>query len=89
MSTTTNLEFSDYFQGVVKTKDIYLGNPSTSVSTGQKQSVIAVPVFSLKDNSTLVGVWAGGLDFGVLNKQLQSFNLTSLVLFTWGIMDRK
>jgi hypothetical protein len=78
ISTTTNLEFRDYFQGVVKTKDIYLGNPSTSASSGQRQSVIAVPVFSLKDNSTLVGVWAGGMDFGVLNKELQSLNLTSL-----------
>lgn len=81
ISTTTNrdnLGFRDYFQGVVKTKDIYLGNPSTSVSSGQRQSVIAVPVFSLKDNSTLVGVWGGGMDFGVLNKELQSLNLTSL-----------
>jgi hypothetical protein len=78
ISTTTNLEFRDYFQGVVKTKGIYLGNPSTSASSGQRQSVIAVPVFSPKDNSTIVGVWAGGMDFGVLNKELQSLNLTSL-----------
>ncbi|HYA83818.1 MAG TPA: cache domain-containing protein [Candidatus Bathyarchaeia archaeon] len=78
ISTTTNLDFRDYFQGVVKTKSIYLGNPSTSASSGQRQSVIAVPVFSLKDNSTLVGVWGGGMDFGVLNKELQAFNLTSL-----------
>jgi hypothetical protein len=78
ISTTNALAFRDYFQGVVRTKDIYLGSPSTSVSSGQRQSVIAVPVFSLKDNSTLVGVWAGGMDFGVLNKELQSLNLTSL-----------
>ncbi|HXX97370.1 MAG TPA: cache domain-containing protein [Candidatus Bathyarchaeia archaeon] len=78
ISTTNNLGFRDYFQGVVKTKGIYLGNPSTSASSGQRQSVIAVPVFSIKDNSTLVGVWAGGIDFGVLNKELQSLNLTSL-----------
>jgi cache domain-containing protein len=78
ISTTSNLAFRDYFQGAVRTNDIYLGDPSTSASSGQRQSVIAVPVYSLKDNSTLVGIWAGGMDFGVLNKELQSLNLTSL-----------
>ena len=39
---------------------------------------IAVPVYSLKDNSTLAGVWASSIDFNVLNKELQSLNLTSL-----------
>jgi len=33
---------------------------------------------SLRDNSTIVGVWAGSIDFGILNKELQSLNLTSL-----------
>ena len=41
------------------------------------QSVIAVPVYSLKDNSTVAGVWAGGIDFNALNKELQSLNITS------------
>ncbi|HET7147476.1 MAG TPA: cache domain-containing protein [Candidatus Nitrosopolaris sp.] len=75
ISTTTNLAFRDYLQGVTRTHDIYLGDPSTSASSGQLQSVIAVPVYSLKDNSTLVGIWSGGIDFGVLNKELQSLNL--------------
>ncbi|MFZ0328339.1 MAG: hypothetical protein WAL66_13655, partial [Nitrososphaeraceae archaeon] len=39
--------------------------------------VIAVPVYSLKDNSTVAGVWAGGIDFNALNKELQSLNITS------------
>lgn len=77
ISNTTNLAFRDYFQGVVRTHDISLGAPSTSASSGQLQSVIAVPVYSIKDNSTLVGVWSGGIDFGVLNKELQSLNLTA------------
>jgi hypothetical protein len=77
ISTTTNLAFRDYFQGVVRTNDIYLGDPSTSASSGQTQSVIAVPVYSLKDNSTLVGIWGGAIDFAVLNKELQSLNLTA------------
>ena len=71
ISTTTNLTFRDYFQGVVKTHDIYLGDPSISMSSGQLQSVIAVPVYSLKDNSSLVGIWSGGLDFGALSNELQ------------------
>jgi hypothetical protein len=77
ISTTTNLAFRDYFQGVLKTHDIYLGDPSISMSSGQLQSVIAVPVYSLKDNSSLVGIWSGGLDFGALSKELQSLNLTA------------
>ena len=77
ISTTTNLAFRDYFKGVIKINDIYLGDPTPSASSGQMQSVIAVPVYSLKDNSTVVGVWAGGIDFAILNKELQSFNITS------------
>ncbi|HSA74779.1 MAG TPA: cache domain-containing protein [Candidatus Nitrosocosmicus sp.] len=77
MSTVTNLGFRDYFKGVTDTNEIYIGNPSQSVSSGQLQSVIAVPVLSLEDNSTMVGIWAGGLDFETLNEELQSINLTS------------
>jgi Cache domain len=78
ISTTTNLGFRDYFEGVIRTNNTYLGDPSTSASSGQIQSVIAVPVYSSEDNSTLIGVWAGGLDFDTLNEELQSLNLTSL-----------
>lgn len=78
ISTVNNLAFRDYFKGLLKTNDTYLGDPSPSASSGQSQSVIAVPVYSLKDNSTLVGIWAGGIDFGVLSKELQSLNLTSV-----------
>jgi hypothetical protein len=78
ISTTTNLAFRDYFKGVIRTNDIYLGDPAPSASSGQMQSVIAIPVYSLKDNSTIVGVWAGGINFNVLNKELQSLNITSL-----------
>ena len=77
-SITTNLAFRDYFKGVIRTNDTYLGDPTPSASSGQMQSVIAIPVYSLKDNSTIVGVWAGGINFNVLNKELQSLNITSL-----------
>jgi C4-dicarboxylate-specific signal transduction histidine kinase len=77
--STSNLSFRDYFQGAIKTNQTYLGNVLTSATgSGVKTAAIAVPVYSLKDNSTIVGVWAGGLDFDVLDKELQSFNITSL-----------
>lgn len=81
-STVTNLGFRDYFSGVTDLNDIYIGDPSLSVSSGQLQSVIAVPVFSLEDNTMIVGIWAGGLDFKTLNKELQSLNFTSSDGFT-------
>ena len=79
VSTTSNLAFRDYFKGLIETNDTYLGDPTPSASSGQMQSVIAVPVYSLNDNSTIVGIWAGGIDFNILNEELQSLNITSLV----------
>lgn len=75
VSNYTNLSFRDYFQGAIRTNDTYLGNVNTSASTGQRQALIAVPVYSLEDNSTLAGVWVGGLDFDVFNNELRSLNL--------------
>ena len=74
-----NYAFRDYFQGAIKANDTYLGNVhNTAAASGVRTAKIAIPVHSLKDNSTIVGVWAGSLDFNVLNKELQSLNLTSL-----------
>jgi C4-dicarboxylate-specific signal transduction histidine kinase len=74
-----NYAFRDYFQGAIKANDTYLGNVhTTAAASGVRTAKIAVPVYSLKDNSTIVGVWAGSIDFGILNKDLQSLNLTSL-----------
>jgi C4-dicarboxylate-specific signal transduction histidine kinase len=74
-----NYAFRDYFQGAIKTNDTYLGNVhTTAAASGVRTAKIAVPVYSLKDNSTIVGVWAGSIDFNVLDKELQSLNLTSL-----------
>lgn len=77
MSTLTNLASRDYFKGVLETNDTFLSNVNTSASTGQRQALIAVPVYSLEDDSTLAGVWVGGLDFDVFNDELQSLNLTT------------
>ena len=76
--TVDNYAFRDYFQEVMKTHDVYLGNVIvTAAASGNREAVIAVPVYSLKDNSTVVGVWAGGLDFKVLDKEIQLLNLPS------------
>ncbi len=74
-----NFAFRDYFQGAISTNDTYLGNVhTTAAASGARTAKIAVPTYSLKDNSTIAGVWAGSIDFGILNKELQSLNLTSL-----------
>ena len=74
-----NFAFRDYFQGAISTNDTYLGNVhTTAAASGARTAKIAVPTYSLKDNSTIAGVWAGSIDFNVLNKELQSLNLTSL-----------
>jgi hypothetical protein len=74
-----NFAFRDYFQGAIRTNDTYLGNVhTTAAASGARTAKIAVPTYSLKDNFTIVGVWAGSIDFNVLNKELQSLNITSL-----------
>jgi len=76
--TANNFAFRDYFQGAIKTNNVYIGNViSSKATTSNRTAVIAIPVYSLKDNSTIVGVWAGALDFGKLNKEIQSFNITT------------
>lgn len=78
----SNLAFRDYFQGTIRTNDTYLGNVITDFgsanASGVREAVIANPVYSLNDNSTITGLWNGGIDLGILNKELQSLNITSL-----------
>jgi len=77
--TLNNFAFRDYFQGALKTNDTFLGNVhNTAAASGARTAKISVPVYSLKDNSTVAGVWASSIDFNVLSKELQSLNLTSL-----------
>jgi hypothetical protein len=76
--TTNNFAFRDYFQGAIKTNDIYLGNviiPKTT--SGFRSGGIAIPVYSSENNSNITGVWVGGIDFKVFDKDLQSLNLPS------------
>lgn len=76
--TTNNFAFRDYFQGAIKTNDVYLGNviiPKTT--SGFRSGGIAIPVYSSENNSNIAGVWVGGIDFRVFDKDLQSLNLPS------------
>jgi hypothetical protein len=76
--TVNNYAFRDYFQGAIKTNDIYVGNVIVAkAASGGREAVIAVPVYSIKDNSIIVGVWGGSIDFGILNKELQSLKMPS------------
>jgi hypothetical protein len=76
--TKNNYAFRDYFQGAIKTNGTYLGNVIIATAASHPtEAVIAVPVYSLNDNSTIAGVWAGSIDFNILDKELQSFNITS------------
>lgn len=77
-STTSNLAFRDYFKGVINSNEMFIGDPSISISSNKIQSVIATPVFSLKNKSTIIGLLAGGMDFNVLNKELQSIKFSSV-----------
>jgi len=77
--TTNNFAFRDYFQGSVKTNDVYLGNViNTKTASSFRGGAIAIPVHSSsKDNSSIAGIWVGGIDFKVFDKDLQSLNLPS------------
>jgi Cache domain len=76
--TKNNYAFRDYFQGAIKTNGTYLGNVIIATAASHpREAVIAIPVYSLKDNSTIAGVWAGSIDFNILDKELQSLNITS------------
>jgi len=77
--TTKNFAFRDYFQGAIKTNDTYLGNVIiTKTASGFRAGAIAIPVYSSsKNNPSIAGVWVGGLDFKVFDRDLQSLNLPS------------
>jgi hypothetical protein len=63
-----------------------------SDSSGLRESVISVPIYSCsqndtnnKNNNILISVWGGALDFDVFNKSLQSLNnLTVIYIDQYG-----
>lgn len=74
--TKNNLAYRDYFKGAIATNETYLGDIITSTASGLKRAVIAVPVYSRTDEGDLTGIWVGSIDLRILNKELQSLNLT-------------
>lgn len=74
--SSNNLSFRDYYRGAVDTNSTYLGNIIKSASSNRSEALIAVPLFS-PSNQSLLGIWAGGIDFNLLNEELQSLDLTA------------
>ncbi len=72
----TNFGFRDYYKGVITNNDTFLGNVIVSASSGQKQAVMAVPIYS-GVNGSLTGIWAGGLNMSKFNESLRLLNLTN------------
>jgi hypothetical protein len=70
--TTPNLSQREYYKGVINTKEVFLSNVIISASNGLKQAPLAVPVFN-NNNTSLVGILAGGLNFETFDKTLQSY----------------
>lgn len=73
--TSNNLSFRDYYRGAADTNSTYLGNVVKSASSNRSQALIGVPLYSPSDQS-LLGIWAGGIDFAILNSELRSLNLS-------------
>jgi hypothetical protein len=76
--TTNNIASNEFFKGAIDTRDTYLSGAFVSNSSGLSEASITVPIYSTKNNSekTLVGTWAGALNFTFFNKSLQNLNLT-------------
>lgn len=76
--TKNNLAFRDYFKGAIASNDTYLGDIITSTSSGLKRTIIAIPVFadSVESSGVLTGVLVGSIDLRLLNKEVQSLNLS-------------
>ena len=72
--TSNNLSFRDYYRGAVDTNSTYLGNVVKSASSNRSQAFIGVPLY-FPSNQSLLGIWAGGIDFAILNNEIQSLNL--------------
>jgi hypothetical protein len=74
--STSDLSYRDYYEGVIETKDTFLGNVITSVVSGRNQAQLAVPVFGLESNNrSIVGILSAGLNFKTYNEILRTNNL--------------
>ena len=79
--TRDNFAFRDYYKGAINTSNTYLGNVIISAASGLPQAYIAVPESSEDNrpvsNTTLTGIWTGGLNLTLFSESLQALNLTN------------
>ena len=96
--STSNLSFRDYYQGVVSTKDTFLGNVITSKASGLKQVQLAVPLYAddsfIENKSSRVqqpidGILSAGLSFKPFDKLLNSIDLTKSNIESIVLIDGK
>jgi hypothetical protein len=74
--STSDLSYRDYYEGVIETKDTFLGNVITFVASGRNQAQLAVPVFGLESNNrSIVGILSAGLNFKTYKEILRTNNL--------------
>jgi hypothetical protein len=69
--TKNNYAYRDHYRGAIETQNTYLGNILISTSTGLPTPFMSVPIYlseNTKNNSSLIGIWAGGLNLRILNK---------------------
>lgn len=72
--SSSDLSHRDYYIGVTETKNTFLGNVITSLSSGRNQAQLIVPIFD-NGNTSVIGAVSSGLNFETYNKILQSVNL--------------
>lgn len=94
--TRDNFVIRDYFKDVKDTNSSSLGNVIKSAATNKNQINLAVPLFL--ENTTLAGIWAGGLNHTSINTIINNFNITNeneLILYLdengveVGVSDKK
>ncbi len=72
--SSSDLSHRDYYKGMIKTNNTFLGNVITSLSSGRNQAQLIVPIFD-NANDSIIGAVSSGLNFENYNKILQSINL--------------
>jgi len=72
--SSSDLSHRDYYKGMIKTNNTFLGHVITSLSSGRNQAQLIVPIFDNNKNS-IIGSVSSGLNFENYNTILQSINM--------------
>jgi hypothetical protein len=65
--SSTDLSHRDYYKGMIKTNNTFLGNVITSLSSGRNQAQLIVPIFD-NGNDSIIGAVSSGLNFEIIIK---------------------